>query len=64
MVESANGAGASRRGLVDHALERFDEALHVGAESLMRQSNGIARGQRPDRFRQLMASAQAGVTSS
>ncbi len=53
-VESANGAGTQRRDVFNRSLEGFDEALDVGPESLMGQPNGIAFGQRPDRFRQLI----------
>jgi hypothetical protein len=42
-----------RLDLIEALLERFDQALRIGAESFVRQSHGVAPRQRTYRFRQI-----------
>jgi hypothetical protein len=44
------------------ALQRFDQALHIGAESLVGQTHGVAPGQRLKRRWQLVGSRHHRVT--
>ena len=50
---AASPSAPRRLGLRQHLLERLDEALRVGAKSLMRQPDGVASGERLQALGQL-----------